>query len=69
MTDPTRDTNHGDGTVMAAVMAAVRAYVDDEEKMLNAQTGGPGRAWKLSAWLPTTPDVQLRRVFHWRRGN
>jgi hypothetical protein len=54
---------------MAAVMAAVQAYVEDEEKMLNAQTGGPRRAWKLSAWLPTAPDVQLRGVFRWRRGN
>ena len=51
--------------VLAAVMAAVQAYVDDEEANARAaEPPPPSRAWRLAAWLPTA-DAQLARHRSW----
>ena len=51
--------------MVVAVMAAVRAYLDDEARSQDLQASRPVRAWKLAAWKPVM-DAQLRRDLSWR---
>ena len=54
----TLDSTPGqDGKIMAAVMAAVEAFLSEE-----AQKGeGRGRAWRMGAWQNLDPWLQRSR--------
>ena len=54
----TLDSTPGpDGRIMAAVMAAVEAFLSEE-----AQTGeGRGRAWRMAAWQNLDPRLHRSR--------
>ncbi len=65
MTDLQSRSSQADPKVLAAVMGAVQAYVDEEEANAHTQEPlPPSRAWRLAAWLPTA-DIQLGRHRSW----
>jgi len=47
---------------MAAIIATVQAYMDQEMHDVAAEHESASRAWKLAAWMPMTHAQYLRRI-------
>ena len=46
---------------MAAILAAVQAYLEEEAQPVSAAPVRSARAWRMAAWQPTV-DVQFRHL-------
>jgi hypothetical protein len=53
-----------DDNLMAAIMAAVQAYLEEEEPG-GVQLNAPWRAWKMTAWRPII-DARFQRRLPWK---
>jgi len=64
VTGPTPDAGARPDSAMAAVLGAVQAYLEDEERTRRAANTGRINAWKRVSWhmARETP----RRVHSWR---
>ena len=68
MTDLAAGEESQAAKTMAAVMAAVQAYLDEEARAISFQGPTALNAWKTEPW-PTTRGERPRRSRSWRRGN
>ena len=64
MTGPTPDTGARPDATMAAVLGAVQAYLEDEERARRAASTGRINAWKRVSWRMARESP--RHTHSWR---
>ena len=65
MTEQASDGNSREAKPLAAVMAAVQAFLDEEEHTSSSSDTGSLGAWKSAAW-PVMRGSGLVRTLSWK---